>query len=222
MNKKFLKLKPTRFLCPFCGEWHHWTHGCLEEYDRVGINVNAMVRNVCSSKKMTFFNTGMYDIYFKNGYLCYRITIDCIGRDSFDKEIEGQIAVDSIIENGKKPIAMFKIKIGLQQSIGKSCCCSSAPICYFSKLYAEQKLAEIEMELGFEFEISEYKEISKVFKYETKRRALKKARKALKNKEEYLNILEKELQEKEKSLQEKEKALNLREEDYKNKISENR
>ena len=106
MKIDFLKLKPTRYLCPYCGEWHKWPYG----YNLEHFKLDGAVL-YCANEMKAELRT---QICFKDGY-CYYKTVS-IGNVSNIK-LDGKILIDDIDENDENYTVTFnvlKVKFGFE------------------------------------------------------------------------------------------------------------
>lgn len=192
VEKKFLNLTPKRFLCPYCGEWHEWTEPHeLGYYDSISYKTSL----VCSNAPIGC-NKGNYEIFFHNGY-CYYTTERQCGRARL--ELDGRIAIDSIIESVGEPTVTFKVPFVPYSNVGSDCCsdCRSMHVCNVVNLADKGDTHNMEITLGFEFEQSDYDKLAKSAILARKERELQERENALKGKEQ--------------SVQERESALRNRE-----------
>lgn len=189
VEKKFLNLTPKRFLCPYCGEWHEWTEPHeLGYYDSISYKTSL----VCSNAPIGC-NKGNYEIFFHNGY-CYYTTERQCGRARL--ELDGRIAIDSIIESVGEPTVTFKVPFVPYSNVGSDCCsdCRSMHVCNVVNLADKGDTHNMEITLGFEFEQSDYDKLAKSAILARKERELQERENALKGKEQVVYNLVCEIQ----------------------------
>ena len=159
MKKEFLNLIPKRFLCPYCGEWHEWEEPHELGYYIFDTNwlgtkgIRREVKLFCTNIK------GNRVSFSKRGdALSYEIPSIC--RYSY-YPIEGTIPISSIVENRDKPIVAFDVAYTTSQEVGTNYCgeCKNQKHCNFKKLGDEADNQHNTINLGFEFEQSQYREV---------------------------------------------------------------
>ena len=166
MNKNLLQLEPTRWLCPFCGQWHDWT-GSFS----LGSGFSHLILSTCPyhpKDKLLW----TYFLDFKDDDCHYNIMGRC--RYGGRPPTFGKIPISSITQSKREPIISFKAKINIGsfdgEEVRKDCpaTCLFRDNCTLLKIveangYKEEiitpskhKWKYVEMELKFEFEKSQY------------------------------------------------------------------
>lgn len=179
MERRLLDLKPKRFLCPYCGEWHDWDkEKALGYYD--SNSYKAIF--VCSDTPVGC-NKGNYRVFFEDGY-CYYITAEKCIRAGLN--LNGKIAIADITESIDEPIVTFKVPFKPYSSVGSERCkdCKEVDVCNVVKLADKGYYPNMEITLGFEFEQFEYEKYANAGALVRRNRELKERESALKSKEE--------------------------------------
>lgn len=179
MEKELLNLTPKRFLCPYCGEWHPWKQSHeLGYYD----SCRCQAAHVCADAP-SGTNKGNYKIYFVNGY-CYYTTEPMCNRAKLN--LDGIVAISSIVESFDKPIVTFKVPFRSDEEVGSRICktCPSMYMCNLVKLGDAGDHRNMEITLGFEFEQSDYEKFAKTAILARKERELQERESALRSKQQ--------------------------------------
>lgn len=151
MEQSFLNLKPKRFLCPCCGEWHVWNKKELGIYDS---EVYTAIHR-CSNGK------GDFGICFTKGDCFYRIKNMCIM-----SALEGYIPISSRIESEDKSIVVFCDYCVFVTDDN----CKFCDYKYKKCKPTSESLHKIDIKFGFEFEQSEDNKIAKAAVLEHKKK----------------------------------------------------
>lgn len=139
MNPKLLDLKPTRYLCPYCGKWHDWAHDhSLGYYGSKGIHF----------KCRTSSNPNEYVIVINDNFIYYTIKPFC---KRFIERLKGKIELSSIVESQFSSCVLFSVP-------SEAYCFND---CFFETCHFFRRGFDTYINLGFEFEQSEYDEIVK-------------------------------------------------------------
>ena len=163
MNPKLLKLKPKRYLCPYCGEWHEWELNYpLEVYDGEVYEASF----ICSNQPIGC-NKGKYTIFFRdcNDYdfdYCFYSTEPLCKRANF--ELEGKIKIKAITESSDEPRVTFKVPFKPRKTVGTYECldCDSRRVCNLVSLSDAGYDDHMEIPFGFEFDRDDYMQYSNV------------------------------------------------------------
>ena len=199
MEKGLLGLKPERFLCPYCGEWHDWN-----SYHKLGDYDFQTIFNCPNIPSNSY--RGCYIIYSYGDSLNYSTEKIC---ERAKQVMSGEIPIDCIIEHSDKPIVTFSVPFTADSPVGSTICrtCEYVDHCNCVKLGDEGNNLDMTITFGFEFEQSEYEKFAKAGKLMCKARELQEREHALKSNEQSLQERENALKDKEQSLQERESAL---------------
>ena len=199
MEKGLLGLKPERFLCPYCGEWHDWN-----SYHKLGDYDFQTIFNCPNIPSNSY--RGCYIIYSYGDSLNYSTEKIC---ERAKQVMSGEIPIDCIIEHSDKPIVTFSVPFTADSPVGSTICrtCEYVDHCNCVKLGDEGNNLDMTITFGFEFEQSEYEKFAKAGKLMCKARELQEREYALKSNEQSLQERENALKDKEQSLQERESAL---------------
>ncbi len=199
MEKGLLGLKPERFLCPYCGEWHDWN-----SYHKLGDYDFQTIFNCPNIPSNSY--RGCYIIYSYGDSLNYSTEKIC---ERAKQVMSGEIPIDCIIEHSDKPIVTFSVPFTADSPVGSTICrtCEYVDHCNCVKLGDEGNNLDMTITFGFEFEQSEYEKFAKAGKLMCKARELQERENALKSNEQSLQERENALKDKEQSLQERESAL---------------
>lgn len=154
MNRKLLKLKPTHFLCPYCGEWHKWTEGdYLAYFSSSGYtaNLKCPIDNDCYT---IYFDFSSNELKFNVEKLCGRCRQDYIG---------GSISIDEIIENYDESSVTFKESFTSHSPVNEEICysCSFVNKCLYAELGEAGDGIHMNIPFGFKFKKEEFDEIVK-------------------------------------------------------------
>ena len=157
MERKLLELTPTRFLCPYCGEWHEWSSSSWRElgyYD----SKEFSARLPCSNEGDD--NDCDYRIYFYDDY-CYFSTASICGKAN--QSIEGKVPISSIIESTDNPIVTFEVEFTTAKKVGSYECstCTYSNVCNCVKLGDKGDKRHMTITFGFEFDKDDYNRIVK-------------------------------------------------------------
>lgn len=199
MEKGLLGLKPERFLCPYCGEWHDWN-----SYHKLGDYDFQTIFNCPNIPSNSY--RGCYIIYSYGDSLNYSTEKIC---ERAKQVMSGEIPIDCIIEHSDKPIVTFSVPFTADSPVGSTICrtCEYVDHCNCVKLGDEGNNLDMTITFGFEFEQSDYEKFAKAGKLMCKARELQEREHALKSNEQSLQERENALKDKEQSLQERESAL---------------
>ena len=199
VEKGLLGLKPERFLCPYCGEWHDWN-----SYHKLGDYDFQTIFNCPNIPSNSY--RGCYIIYSYGDSLNYSTEKIC---ERAKQVMSGEIPIDCIIEHSDKPIVTFSVPFTADSPVGSTICrtCEYVDHCNCVKLGDEGNNLDMTITFGFEFEQSEYEKFAKAGKLMCKARELQEREHALKSNEQSLQERENALKDKEQSLQERESAL---------------
>lgn len=192
MEKEFLNLTPKRFLCPYCGKWHEWIKPyALGYYDSSDYKAVFECSNAPSG-----CNQGDYRIYFYDGYLYYSTERMCLRAS---QRMNGKIPISSIAEDSDRPIVTFDVAFTSDSDVGRYECsdCDFKEQCNCVRLGDKGDNCHMTITFGFEFEQSDYNQLSRVAQLARKEHELQERENALKVKEQ--------------SVQERESALRTRE-----------
>jgi len=199
VEKGLLGLTPTRFLCPYCGEWHDWN-----SYHKLGHYDLKTIFNCPNIPSNSY--RGCYIIYSYGDSLNYSTLKIC---ERAKQVMSGEIPIDCIIEHSDKPIVTFSVPFTADSPVGSTICrtCEYVDHCNCVKLGDEGNNLDMTITFGFEFEQSDYEKFAKAGKLMCKARELQERENALKSNEQSLQERENALKDKEQSLQERESAL---------------
>ena len=177
VKQELLKLRPTRYLCPYCGEWHVW------KYDDNLESCNSYHHPAILRCQYPNVYYGKVEIYFSDKRLYYSTSSIC---RRANQRIEGNIPIFSIIENPNRPIVTFDVKFESDNCVNRNECCNCdfKSECNFLKLGDEGDNRHMMITFGFEFEPSEYEQFSTLGKLALEKRELKAREDALKHREE--------------------------------------
>ena len=207
MENSLLELKPRRYLCPLCGRWHEWNNQVNLRggswYSPIVFNAGSFYPTECASGKYSILITYKRSEYTDRTYMHYACQSDWCNYFV----LKGEVCVATFKEHSDKPIVTVDVPLVPKSEWWntKMTCkqCSRFKNCNFYKQYIagciDGDFNHPKVQLGFEFEPSEYEKFSEAGK---KRRA-----EALKKREYDLNHLE----ERERTLNGKEQALEERE-----------
>ena len=202
LKKELLKLVPTRYLCPYCGEWHDWnSNHNLAWYD----SFKPTDYN-CPYLKVEY---GHYVFYFTSEYMYYRVSKFCNMLKPGIKSIlkHSFVKIDDISTDLTKPIVTFKVPYETEYPVGKISCSCECPEDDFTERCNYCKLAEkgdhhnMHITLGFEFSEEEF---FKIVKTDNMRESM-------------LEERENEISTKESMLEERENEIKIREEELEKK-----
>lgn len=203
MNKNFLNLIPTRYLCPICGRWHDWTGGALSNYDHCYSRMWLKCPN-CS------FDDTAYYFYIEDGYFEVRISEFCYRIGDLITE---SINLSNSIKSDEKPIVTFEFNHRTSYYVGEDYIpcgdCRFSSNCNFKKLGDENDNTNLKITVGFEFEEEDYAKLVPSYKPNV-----------LNKRTEELDKREAELEKKEKTLNEREEALKALENKNNKKITQ--
>lgn len=148
MNSKLLQLRPKRYLCPFCGEWHDWPFRSLNFYteDTHPANLECPYH----SREV------LYVVYFPYGeYFEYEIPPHCSMLSIFNSD---RCELTELIEDKNKPIVSITVDyIAEKVAVKDVCeCCPTYKHCDFKDTGVDYE--NIKIQLAFEFYESEYAE----------------------------------------------------------------
>lgn len=158
MEKELLKLKPKRFLCPYCGEWHEWNRRTPIEYHD---NCNLKAYFVCSNAlNENLCKAGSYGIYHDNFYLYWSTRAVC---QKAHLEMNEKIPISAIREDPYRPIITFDALFISDNPVGSDECrnCLFVDKCNCAQLGDKGDKRGMIIKLGFEFEQSDYDKYSK-------------------------------------------------------------
>lgn len=153
MEQKLLELKPKRYLCPFCGEWHKWNLSReLSYYD----SPSNWAELTCDRQE------DECAFYFEDGYCYYRTSCVC---DRANLDIDKNILIEDIVESSCKPQVTFSVPVIVESDVNYGECseCYCRRSCLICKLGTENLSRCMDIPFGFEFEQSDYNRISKVW-----------------------------------------------------------
>ena len=221
MENSLLELKPRRYLCPLCGRWHEWNNRVNLRggswYSPIVFNAGSFYPTECAFGKYSILITYKRSEYTDRTYMHYACQSDWCNYFV----LKGEVWVATFKEHSDKPIVTVDVPLVPKSEWWntKMTCkqCSRFKNCNFYKQYIagciDGDFNHPKVQLGFEFEPSEYEKFSEVGQ---KRRAeaLKKREYALKHLEEFertLNGKEQALEERERTLKKREQALEERE-----------
>ncbi len=149
MDKSYLKRKPTKYLCPICGDWHPWNGGTLESLYK-----KHLERCINTPEGQ---NTGLYYITYKPE------------KEEFEFEVLGRCGATSETgsydnipisyferENSSQDCVICDMSFFADEDIGpeycsKRCKARIEGICYFFNNYKEATNGEFSIPIGFEF-----------------------------------------------------------------------
>lgn len=150
MEKSYLKRKPTKYLCPICGDWHPWNGGTLESLD-------AHEERCINTPEGQ--NTGRYLITYEPRKEEFKIKL--FGRCDITKRYFGYddfIPVDDLEEeNSSNNRFVFEMEFEAEKPAGPDVCsnrcvCREKGVCYFFRNYRKFDCESISVPIGFEFE----------------------------------------------------------------------
>lgn len=156
MHKELLSLKPKRYLCPACGEWHDWEEGALSECTIFGPAPSDKTHVDCSNTDCRFFVEEDFYIHVNVINLC---SCRCF---------EEAIPFDSICEDSTRPIITFDVDVDGApiyfedfQTPDCNCDCSSVKTCNVYRLGHQAKRNSngdytLKFTFGFEFDEEDY------------------------------------------------------------------
>ena len=150
----------------------------------------------CASRR-DGYNERKMSFHFSDGKCHYRTWPSC---RRANLALDGSIPISNIVENLDKPQVTFDVLFTAEDCIGNSACsdCDSRNYnCQLVKLADASDGRHITLKLGFEFEKSDYNQLTRAAQLARKERELQERENALKSKEQ--------------SVQERESALRTRE-----------
>ncbi len=164
MHKELLKLKPTRYLCPTCEEWHMWNFGSLNEYLKNSPSIFGPDYSATDDCHINCSCTE-YSFMIENDFLHVRYDGEDICRVcSFYKKIP----LSSIVEDKTHPIITFDVIFPISFDYiydfftsDCGCACFNTKTCNFYQLAQRARLdlkstGTLKCTLGFEFDEDEY------------------------------------------------------------------
>lgn len=228
MVKELLELRPRQYLCPFCGTWHQWNErDTLQSRSNSDRWTQTIFENESMYPKECAY--GAYAIAVrphvdeKGSEICgeYDLYYSCQSNFCNYFVLRGKVVISTFKEHSDKPIVTVDVPLVFKSewcNIKTTCKqCRSFKNCNFYKQYIAACIAgdfaHPEVQLGFEFDLSEYEEFSEAGQ-KRREEALKKREYALNHLEEFertLNDKEQALEERERALKERERALKERE-----------
>lgn len=229
MLNKLLDLRPRQYLCPLCGTWHQWNNpdslrDSWNGYSKVIFN-NTSIPNGCADGRYSISVCNHVDASGDKWGRVYDLKYACQSDLCIFFVLCGKVSIGDFKEHSDKPIVTVDVPLVLKsewQNIKTTCKqCRRFKNCNFYKQYIAACIAgdftHPEVQLGFEFDPSEYEEFSEAGQ---KRRAyaLKKKEYALNHLEEFertLNDKEQALEERERALKEREQALQKQKDEFK-------
>lgn len=160
MNSKLLQLRPKRYLCPFCGEWHDWPFRSLNSYTESAHPAELE----CPYHQHEYVGKRMvlYEVCFPYGrYFQYEISPHCNRLEIFNYD---KFELSEIIEDENKPIVSLTVDYIIEKPVGDDYCGCCPPYvhCIFKDAEVDQK--NFKIQLAFEFCESEYAEYSDKWK----------------------------------------------------------
>ncbi len=179
MNQELLNLRPIRFLCPYCGEWHKWelSHE-LDFYDssscKAELGCESQAAN-CNHRKM--------HIYFSDGY-CYYRTIPTCSRGNLD--INDKIPIEDIVESSEESRVTFAVPFTANRDVGRRSCidCPTKNVCLMYKLGDKSNSRHMHITFGFEFKQYDYNKYAKTAILARKEKELQEREDAIVSKEQ--------------------------------------
>ncbi len=150
MKRGLLKLVPTRYLCPYCGEWHSW-----------GTHELIYYNSSCKARFTPHYSDDEYRIYLNENRLYYYVSSPC---SQVDYSVSGSIDISHIHESIDEPIVTFETDFVTSSTIHNTECrshCSFSDDCNFSRLCTSGDGRHIKVKFGFEFEEDDYNRIVK-------------------------------------------------------------
>lgn len=166
MNRNLLRLKPKRFLCPYCNGWHSYEQSHeLEYYDSESYKTNF----TCSGCK-GHFSLGSYKVSFSSEKLYYSIDKVC---GNANMNASGNVQLSDIKESYEEPRVYFDVPVSIKSQAEKSKCrtCDFASNCVAYQIISKENINSAKITLGFEFSKDEYESITKeaCLEYERKK-----------------------------------------------------
>ena len=152
MLRELLKLKPRRYCCPFCGEWHGWQLSHELGYYNSACNKAELT---CKREIYDSYSNRKMFIYFYDDY-CYYETIPTCTRGYL--EIKDKIPIEDIVESSKRHSVTFTVPFITKYNVGKDKCeiCDGRDTCLMCKLEDEKGSQCMHITFGFEFDKSDY------------------------------------------------------------------
>ena len=152
MYQKLLDLRPKRYLCPYCGEWHEYE--LLNELGYYDSRDNK-AKFKCESCDIIPVR-----IFFRNGYCHYETRFSC---PAANLEIKDSIQIEDFVSSSTEPRVTFVIPINADEEICKDECddCFFKKECMICKLAEKNNSRDMNITFGFEFEQSDYEELVK-------------------------------------------------------------
>ena len=173
MNPKLLKLKPKRYLCPYCGEWHEWELNYpLEDYDGEEWEiydswegeyvVSTGVADLRCPNDLEDYDDRHIYFRFKEGKCYFKTFSECDSK----KEIDSRILINDIVESDKKPRVIFHVPFTSETEVNNMSCedCGSKDVCIVCKLGEKNDGYHMEIPFGFEFDKDDYMRYSNVWR----------------------------------------------------------
>ena len=179
MDPKLLKCVPTRYLCPYCGEWHKWENYELGYYD----STSYIAKLGCENQRSGYNHREM-QVYFSDGYCYYRTIPTCV---QGNLDIDNKIHIEDIVESSEEPRVTFSVPFTTKYDVGsRSKCdtCDCKNICLMYKLGDENNSRHMNITLGFEFKQSDYEKFSQVKALEREKKELQEREQAISSKEQ--------------------------------------
>lgn len=225
MLNELLDLRPRRYLCPLCGTWHQWNNPDSlrdrgDRYSKVIFN-NTSIPKGCADGRYSISVCNHVDARGYKYTRVYDLQYACQSDLCIFFVLYGKVSIGDFKEHSDKPIVTVDAPLGFKsewQNIKTTCKqCRRFKDCNFYKQYIAGCIAgditHPKVQLGFEFDTSEYEKFSEVGQKRIEA-AKKKREQALNHLEEFeriLNSKEQALEERERTLNSKEQALEERE-----------
>lgn len=143
MNRKFLDLTPTHYLCPYCGKWHEWALASGDMNGRIEIRCTR-TRNVFTCD------------FSRNG-ISYTSTEWCSNVNQ--NNLTGIVLFSNFIENQNESEVITEIPIKTHRNLVSYCdTCSAFKIdgCIYCKLARSGDGQNMKIPFGFRFKKEEF------------------------------------------------------------------
>lgn len=159
MHKELLNLRPTHFLCPYCGKWHKWQ----SKYPLICYNCYSITTNFhCETFESISpsIKHGNVQLHFKENCCYYRLENVC--EKAHQASIWGNIALSELEESLKKPVVTFKVPFvsnSVVSTIACQGCYTCLEHCAFPRLGDKGDGIHMHIKFGFKFDEEEYKKV---------------------------------------------------------------